>query len=132
VLARAARQLAERLDLDVLTAGVCLPCLTFVAFPLDLGRDVEARGAARRITPDLWAEGLEDVVVAALGRAQSEGVRGASEAAHDVWCRGADSPVVAAIVWRLAEDLVEDMRGRRARGHLLPERRRDCGARVGN
>jgi hypothetical protein len=29
--------LVYRLDLDVRTAGICLPCLTVFAFPLDSG-----------------------------------------------------------------------------------------------
>ena len=41
-----ATRVVRELDLDVMTAGVCLPCLTFVAFPLDSG-DERGRGAKR-------------------------------------------------------------------------------------
>ena len=40
--------LVDRLELDVMTAGICLPCLTFVAFPLDSGDERKARREARR------------------------------------------------------------------------------------
>jgi hypothetical protein len=43
VLATQAAELVDRLELDVMSAGVCLPCLTFVAFPVDAGREQEAR-----------------------------------------------------------------------------------------
>ena len=105
--------LVERLDLDVVTAGVCLPCLTFVAFPLDLGREAEARREAQRLAPELWSDGLEPTVLLALERARRDGLSGAAEAIHDVRCRGSGSQVVREIVWQLAEDLVEDMRRRR-------------------
>jgi hypothetical protein len=38
-------QLAEALELDVYDVGICLLCLSFVAFPLDAGDEQEtARG----------------------------------------------------------------------------------------
>lgn len=92
-----------------MAAGVCLPCLTFVAFPLASGNEREARRETRRIAPDLWAEGLELTVLVALETARRDGTAGAVEAIDDVQARGPRSPVVQAIVWRLAEQLVEDM-----------------------
>ena len=106
---QAAAELVDQLELDVMCAGICLPCLTFVAFPLDLGDERDARREARRIAPDLWAEGLELTVLVALETAKRDGVDGAVEAIDDVQARGPRSPVVLAIVWRLAEQLVEDM-----------------------
>lgn len=105
-----ATALAEQLDLDVLTSGVCLPCLTFVAFPLDSGDERKARREGRRLAPLLWEEGLELVTLLALESAKSDGLADAREAIDDVRRHGPQSSVVRAIVWRLGEDLVEDMR----------------------
>jgi hypothetical protein len=107
--------LVDELELDVMTAGVCLPCLTFVAFPLDLGDEREARREARKLTPILWQEGLELTVLVALETARRDGVAGAEEAIADVQRRGHHATVVEAIVWRLAEQLVEDIREPRNR-----------------
>lgn len=107
-----AKTLVDQLELDVMTSGVCLACLTFVAFPLDSGREREARGQARKLAPDLWADGLELTTLVALETARRYGVDGASKAIDDVARRGWRSPVVRAIVWRLAEQMVEDIRSR--------------------
>lgn len=111
----ATTHLVDQLELDVMTSGICLPCLTFVAFPLDSGRDREARREARKLAPDLWEEGLELTTTLALETAKRDGVAGAEQAIEDVRRHGARSNVVEAIVWRLAQQLVDDMRGRRAR-----------------
>jgi len=116
VRTHATAELVDRLELDVMTAGICLPCLTFVAFPLDSGDEREARREARKLTPSLWAEGLELAVLVALETAKRDGVSGAPEAIEDVQRLGHGSLVVHAIVWRLAEQLVEDMHRRRPRG----------------
>ena len=108
--------LVDQLELDVMTAGICLRCLTFVAFPLDSGHEREARREARKLTPDLWNEGLELAVLVALETAKRDGVSGAAEAIEDVQRQGHRSRVVHAIVWRFAEQLVEDInRGRALR-----------------
>jgi hypothetical protein len=106
--------LVDQLELDVMTSGVCLACLTFVAFPLDSGDERQARREARKLTPDLWHEGLELTVLVALETARRDGVAGASEAIEAVQRHGSQAPVVEAIVWRLAEQLVDDMNRRRA------------------
>lgn len=108
--------LADRLELDVMTVGVCLACLSFAAFPLDAGDERTARREARRLTPILWEEGLELPTLLALERAKRDGVRDAAEAVEDVGRNGAYSAVVRAIVWRLAVDLADDVRTRRV-GH---------------
>lgn len=105
-----AANVVRELDIDVMTAGVCLPCLTFVAFPLDCGDEPRARREARKLAPVLWEEGLELAVVLALENAKRDEVAGASAAIEDVRVHGSRSFVVAAIVWRLAEQLVEDIR----------------------
>jgi hypothetical protein len=106
--------LVDQLELDVMTAGIYLPCLTFVAFPLDSGDERTARREARKVTPVMWEEGLELAVLIALETARRDGVSGATEAIENVQRQGPRSPVVHAIVWRLAEQLIEDMNGRRA------------------
>jgi hypothetical protein len=110
-----AATVVRALDLDVMTAGVCLPCLTFVAYPLDSGDDSRARREARKLAPDLWEEGLELALMLALEGARRDGVAGASAAIEDVRVHGPRSLVVQAAVWRLAEQLVEDMRRRASR-----------------
>ena len=107
-------RIVDSLGLELFTAGVCLPCLTFVAFPLDLGDERKARREARRLAPELWADGLEATTLAALERARADGVPGAAAAILDVRRAGARSEVVQTIVWRLAEQMVEDMHRRTA------------------
>lgn len=110
----AARQLADGLELELHSAGICLACLTFVAFPLDSGDERKARGAVRAFAPDFWAEGLELTAKLALETARRDGVAQAEEAIADVRRHGARSVVVRAIVWRLAELMVEELRASRA------------------
>lgn len=108
----AAKDLADALELELYSAGVCLPCLTFAAFPLDSGDERTARREARKLKPDLWAEGLELTTMLALETARRDGVAGAAEAITEIGRDGWRSPVVDAIVWRLAELMVEDMQRR--------------------
>jgi hypothetical protein len=105
-------KIVDSLGLDLFTAGVCLPCLTFVAFPLDSGDERTARREARKLAPELWADGLEATTLAALERSRADGVAGAAAAILDVRRHGTRSEVVRAIVWRLAELMVEDMHRR--------------------
>ena len=112
--AAAASELAARLDLELTSSGVCLPCLTYVAFPLDLGDENEARREAEALAPELWADGLESTTMRALDGAVRAGVPGARTGAEDVRALGCRSRLVQAIVWRLAEEMVEDMRRRAA------------------
>jgi hypothetical protein len=117
--AQAAKVVGE-LDLDFDRAGVCLACLSFVAFPLDTGDERAARGQARRLTPVLWDEGLELPAMLALETAKRDGVPHAREALDDARLHGARSVVVGAIVWRLAEQMAEDIRARRAERQCDP------------
>ena len=105
-----AAELVQSLDLDLNSAGICLACLTFVAFPLDLGDERDARREARMLTPILWDEGLELTLGLALETAKRDGIRGAQAAIDDVRRYGARSPVVRAAVWRLEELMIQDMR----------------------
>jgi hypothetical protein len=101
-------ELAEQLDLDVDDLPICLACLSFVSFAIDSGDAREITSTVRKITPDLWAEGLEQPVKLALQRAD------AREALADVERNGPYSGVVRAVVRRLASDL-----SARAKGDLL-------------
>ena len=112
--------LACSLDLDVDSSGVCLACLSFVSFPLDLGQERVARSWARRMARDLWEDGLADPLLAALARANDDGVPDAEAALLDVRTRGPRSPVVHAVVLRLAAELVERSHVEAA---VLPEAR---------
>ena len=101
---------AAALDLDLGHVGICHACLSFVAFPLDAGDERKARSWARRMTPDLWAEGLAGPALAAAERAARDGVEGAATALADLERNGGRSAVARAIVLRLAADLVDQMR----------------------
>jgi hypothetical protein len=60
--------LARELDVD-LDAGVCHACLGFVSFALDDGDPSEISRWIRRMTPDLWGDGLAEPALAAVRRA---------------------------------------------------------------
>jgi hypothetical protein len=107
-------ELVSGLELDFLTSGVCLPCLTLVAFPLDRGDERTARREARELAPVMWEEGLERATTVALEKAKRASVPHVQDALDDVSLDGARSAVAGAILWRLAEGMVEDIRRRRA------------------
>jgi hypothetical protein len=115
----AARDVVDELELDLWTAGVCLPCLTYVAFPLDQGREDEARGELRRLVSELWQDGLDVTAPRLLEDARRRGVTGADEALAEVTRQGPRSAIVRAIVWRLAQLMVEDLR-RQSASRALP------------
>lgn len=104
-----AETLAAALDLDLDAAGVCHACLLFVSFALERGDEREIARAVRRLTPDLWEDGLALPARAALERARRRGVPDAEAAIADMDVRGARSPAVRAIVRRLGADLLARM-----------------------
>lgn len=112
---------ARTLELDFNATGVCLPCLTFIAFPLDLGDEREARRQLRSFTPDLWDDGLGPVVLLALETARQRGDPLAVEALRDVELSGPRAAIVQAIVWCLAEQMVADIRRERAFRKVVAE-----------
>lgn len=116
------RVLADALELDVHGVDVCHLCLSFVSFALDRGDEAEARRRTFEFAPDLWQEGLALPVRLALERARVAGVGDAEQAIEDVDARGARTPIVRAIVRRLAEDLVAEMRLRTTRAEVVPLR----------
>jgi hypothetical protein len=109
-----AMRLAAELGLDVHDLPICLACLSVVTMAIDEGEGRAIAAAVRRMTPDLWAEGLEQPVRTALRRARDREVAGAEAALLDVNARGARSAVAKATVRVLAEQQSE-----RAGGDLL-------------
>jgi hypothetical protein len=101
-----ADRLVEQLELTL--DGVCLACLSFVSFPLEDGAPWQVvEGAVRRLTPDLWADGLDQQAFAAVRRAAEHGIPDAEQALADLRAIGPRSGVARAIVRRLARELVE-------------------------
>ena len=94
-----ADRIAYRLDLDVYEMGICVACLSFVSFAIDGGDARDIRHWTNTMTPDLWADGLEEPARAALQRAEEY------EALADLDRNGSRSNVAKAIVRRLAADL---------------------------
>lgn len=92
------------LDLD---DGICHACLSFVSFAVDSGDEREIRRQVRRMTPDLWHDGLDVQALAAVRAACAAGVPDADHALADLEARGGRSGVARAIVRRLAGELVE-------------------------
>jgi hypothetical protein len=98
-----ADEVAARLDLDL--NCVCHACLCVVSLAVEGGEPREIADALARMTPDLWADGLEGRALTAATRACELDVPNASEALADLELRGAKSVVAQAIVRRLAEQL---------------------------
>jgi hypothetical protein len=96
--------LVTMLDLD-LDAGICHACLSFVSFALDKGDPREISRELRRMTPDLWADGLAEPALSAVRRACETGVPDADAALADLERGGGRSSVARSIVRRLAEEL---------------------------
>ena len=107
---RRAWELATNLDLDMHEAGICLACLSFVAFPLDSGNEREARGRTLQFTPILWDEGLERPARTSLERAHERGVEDAERGLADLEAAGARTTIARAIVRVLALQMVAEMR----------------------
>jgi hypothetical protein len=105
-LARA-RAFAGRLDVDVSTTRICYACLSFVSFSLDDGDEREAKVWARRMTPDLWVEGLEEYALELVRAARNAGVADAGPALADLELYRGRSAVARALVLRLAADLAQ-------------------------
>jgi hypothetical protein len=104
-----ARALAARLDLDLDTIGICLACLSIVSMAIDSRDERQVRRALREMAPDLWKEGLALPVRAVPERAANGGDAEAEAAIPEVARRGGHSPVVQAIVFRLADELNDRM-----------------------
>ena len=107
---RRARAFADRLEVDVSRTSICYACLCIVSFPLDRGDEREALSEARRMTPILWHEGLEEYALPLVRRAVVAGVRDAERAFVDLEERHGRSAVARALVLRLAADLTRRTR----------------------
>lgn len=101
-----AAAIVDRLELD-LDDGICHACLCFVSFAVDSGDEHEIRRQVRRMTPDLWYDGLDAQALAAVRTACATGVPDAEQALADLEARGGRSVVARAIVRRLAGELAE-------------------------
>lgn len=110
-----ADSLASRLDVD-LDSGICHACLSFVSFALDEGDPAEIARQLRRMTPDLWHDGLAEPALAAARRARDRGVPDAVAALDDLEQKGGRSQIARSIVRRLAGEL-----SRRSRQELRLE-----------
>jgi hypothetical protein len=106
-----ADELAGRLGLQLAELDVCYACLSEVAFPLDRGREEEAVRESARVAPDLWDEGLAVPLRAALAEARERREPLAAQAEAELTARGAGARIVAAVIRRLAAQLVARMRG---------------------
>lgn len=100
---------AASLDLD-LDEGICFACLSFVSMALDKGDPAEIERETRRMTPDLWADGLSAQALRAVRPACMRGVPDAEDALADLEQHGGRSSVARAIVLRLAEELSRRVR----------------------
>lgn len=98
--------IAARLELD-LDDGICHACLSFVSFAIDDGDEREVRGWVRRMTPDIWSDGLDAQAFAAVRKACDAGVADSEQALADLEAKGGRSVVARAIVRRLAGELAE-------------------------
>ena len=120
-----AADFAARLDLSL--DGICLACLSFVSQPVVQGDLAATRTWVRRMTPDLWADGLDELALAAVRCARARGEPDAAEALEELESRGPRSGVAREIVLALAEKLARwEERQRsvvaRARPRLPPAR----------
>jgi hypothetical protein len=109
-----AMRVAVELELDLDELPICLACLSDVSMAIDGGDERKIQGATARMTPYLWAEGLELPVWGALENARDRGLPGAAQGLAEVAALGPRSRVAKAIVRVLAERL-----SKRAGGDLL-------------
>lgn len=100
-----ASALAAALDLDLDAAGVCHACLSFVSLAMDYGDERDVARELRRMTPDLWGDGLDEPALAAVRRAAERGVPDAVVALDELAQRGGQSAVARELVCRLAAEL---------------------------
>jgi hypothetical protein len=96
--------LAERLDLGL--DGICLACLSFVSFAIERGEPAEIASQLRRMTPELWDDGLAERALASVHRLVAAGEPHADDALAELERRGGRSTLARAIVRRLASELV--------------------------
>lgn len=107
-----AAALAERLEIPF--DGICLACLSFVSSAVHTGDERDVRVWVRRMTPDLWRDGLDEVALRHVGAAAADDAD-AAEALADLERDGPRSATARAIVLELAQRLAADEQARDAR-----------------
>lgn len=106
-----AAALAERLDIPF--DGICLACLSFVSSAVRAGDERDIRLWVRRMTPDLWHDGLDEIALRHVGAAAIDDAE-AAEALADLERDGSRSTMARAIVLYLAQRLAAEEESRRA------------------
>jgi hypothetical protein len=106
-----AAALAERLEIPF--DGICLACLSFVSSAVRSGDERDVRLWVRRMTPELWHDGLDEVALRYVGAAAADDAE-AAEALADLERDGSRSAVARAIVLELGQRLYEDEKARSA------------------
>lgn len=119
-----AAALARRLEIPF--DGICLACLSFVSSAVHDGDPREVKRWVRRMTPDLWCDGLDEIALEHVTRLCDREDEDALEAHADLERDGPRSVVARAIVLDLALRLAEHERETR---RVLEEvMRRDRGS----
>ena len=113
---------AVAVRLDVGLDGVCLACLSIVSMAIDVGEEADVARQVRRMTPELWSDGLEETALASVRRALERGVTDADEALADLEANGSRSATARAIVRKLALDLSRQVHTSDRIGSLALER----------
>lgn len=108
MLERAARALATEIDLD--GVPTCPLCLLELAWEIRDGR-TPSRGLVTRTVDWVWMESGE-AVRAALVRARMQERPFAEEALRDLEVNGWRSGFAEAVVWRLANELADEIASR--------------------
>src|SRR5690348_10907573 len=103
-------KLARELRVGLNAHGVCSACLGMVAMELEHGDERSAWQTLRWVAVTLWAEGLGEPVEVALRQAMRRDVPDSREALRDFEERGPRSEIFRAVVYRLAQELEEEVR----------------------
>jgi hypothetical protein len=103
-----ATELARRLEIPF--DGICLACLSFVSSAVHSGDARDVHTWVRRMTPDLWADGLDEIATEHLVRLCDRQDPDALEAHADVERDGSRTTIARAIVLDLALRLAEEER----------------------
>lgn len=100
-----AAALAERLEIPF--DGICLACLSFVSSAVHTGDERDIRVWVRRMTPDLWHDGLDEIALRYVGAAAIDDAE-AGVALADLRREGPRSAMARAIVLDLARRLAAE------------------------
>ena len=106
-----AAALAERLEVPL--DGICLLCLSMVSSAVRGGDERDIRSWVRRMTPDLWHDGLGEIALRHVGAAAADDAE-AKDALADLERDGPRSAMARAIVFDLERRLAADERDGRS------------------